>query len=275
MKPNRVEHAVVYAIIIVLFCLNGCTSSREKIKTKALNAGFDNQLIESGAFNLFASIKINNSNHKTIVFYIEGDGQAWKHKHRLSDDPTPINPVSLNLAVVDPNPNIVYLARPCQYLKKKEIKRCSSIYWSSHRYGEEVVDAISEAITKIKSQSNATRIDLIGYSGGGVIAMLVAARRDDVRKIITIAANIDHESWSDWHQVSKLSGSLSPLDYFDKTKNIPQQHFWGGKDNIVPHGSQASFIKLNDGNAQFKYKIIPEFTHHCCWSDYWRKKMNP
>jgi len=256
--------------------INGCsTSSLIETTTEAVKAGFKNQLIQTEDFDLFAYVKINKVITNKIVIYIEGDGHAWERKNSLSDNPTPRKPIALELAVIDPGPNVAYLARPCQYLNKEQLKKCSTKYWSSHRYAREVVDAMSEAITKIKTQSKATNIELIGYSGGGVIAMLVAASRNDVSKITTIAANIDHEAWSDWHGVSKLSGSLTPLSYLTELEGIRQQHFWGGQDKVVPEKTQLSFIARSEKNTLFSYKIIPDFSHDCCWVEHWQDILQP
>ena len=50
-----------------------------------------------------------------VHVYIEGDGYAWATTTDPSDDPTPINPLALRLAAVDDAPNVLYLARPCQF----------------------------------------------------------------------------------------------------------------------------------------------------------------
>jgi len=263
-------------IIICLLGLNGCvTSSLVKTKTNAELAGFQGQLIKTESFDLFAFFKNEDINAKKLVVYIEGDGHAWKRRAVLSSDPTPKNPLSLKLAINDPRALVLYLGRPCQYLEKSKLESCSSKYWSSHRYSENVIESMSEAITKIKSQTSATSIDIIGFSGGGVIAMLVAAQRDDIHKIITVAANIDHESWSEWHGISKLSGSQTPLNYLAELKGIKQQHFWGSKDEVVPYETQLLFIENSKNNAAFKYKVVPDFTHDCCWLEQWSDLMSP
>ena len=39
-----------------------------------------------------------------------------------SDNPTPVNPMLLKLATMDKRPNIVYIARPCQYTFRNKLK---------------------------------------------------------------------------------------------------------------------------------------------------------
>jgi hypothetical protein len=264
----------IVLIILCLFSLNSCVSSSQvNIKSKAESAGFQSQSIKTNNFNLFSLLKNENENTSNLVVYIEGDGRAWKKRTVLSSDPTPKNPLSLKLAIKDPAALVLYLARPCQYLEKSKLEACAQKYWSSHRYSNDVVESMSKAITKFKTQSDASSVEIIGFSGGGVIAMLIAAQRNDINKIITVAANIDHESWSEWHGVTKLKGSLMPLDYLAELENIDQFHYWGGNDEIVPYKTQSKFIDHSKSNPLFKYEVIPDFTHDCCWLEHWSELL--
>jgi serine hydrolase FSH1 len=271
LKDKSLKYLQVYLTIISLIYISSCVDSRVKVETDAVKAGFHNQTIETKFFNLFTSIKIKADASDKIVFYIEGDGHAWKHRNKLSDDPTPKNPISLKLALNDSRSNVVYLARPCQYIEKSKRENCFPKYWSSHRYSKQVVESMNEAITKIKSQTGTSKIELIGFSGGGVIAILIAAKRNDVSKVTTVAANIDHESWSEWHEISNLGGSLTPMDHLSELKSIKQFHYWGSKDDIVPYKTQSSFIAHFENNPLFNYRVIPGFTHDCCWVEYWQE----
>ena len=49
-------------------------------------------------------------------------------------------------------------------------------------------------------------IHLIGYSGGGAIAVLTASRREDVLSVRTIAANLDHSA----HELYKIALEYDP-----------------------------------------------------------------
>lgn len=232
-------------------------------------------IIKTDKFDLISFHNNQNPENNLLIIYIEGDGNSWKSKYRISEDPTPENPVALKLAAIDPRPNVFYLARPCQYLNKTGLQKCSPIYWSSHRYSIDVVNAVNQAITDIKSSNNACEIELVGFSGGGVLAMLVAAIRDDVSKIITVASNIDHVTWSKYHNVSLLEESLNPIDFINDFKNIQQLHLWGEKDALVPVKTQTAFINSLKKNKFFEYRILPDFTHNCCWDDYWAGALRP
>ena len=48
---------------------------------------------------------------------------------------------------------------------------------------------------------------LIGYSGGGTLAWLMASRIPETTRVVTIAANLDIDEWTRIHGDSPLSGS--------------------------------------------------------------------
>jgi hypothetical protein len=224
--------------------------------------------------------------NKKIFVYIEGDGQAWIYRYRLSNNPTPKDPLTLKLAAIDPNPNILYIARPCQFTDLKLDLNCHNKYWSQSRYSIEVVNAINEVINNfkssiiknIKNQKNKPpqlEIHLIGYSGGATIAGLVASIRDDIASIRTIAGNLDHDAVSYFHQTTKLTDSLNLIDYIPKIKHIPQIHYIGEYDQIIPLNIIKNFVNqvnnANDSNLHCaKYKIIKSIDHYHGWENFWQ-----
>ena len=259
------------SILIIIIILSGCApfqQKQEKLKTIAELEGFNFERVLTGQF-LLSTFKKINPNDRELVVYIEGDGYAWKRKNILSDNPTPKNPVALNLALKDPRDSILYIARPCQYLSKEQLENCQPKYWSSHRYAEEVISSINNVIERVKLQSGKQFINLIGYSGGGSVAALVATLRNDVSSIITVVANLDHEKWTEIHNITPLSGSLNASDYALKNENIPQIHLVGANDDIVPVSISKSY-KQKAGNKKFiKIEIISNYNHHCCWEQQW------
>ena len=258
-------------ILVIFTVLYGCESlqqRQDKAIALAAQAGFIYEQVLSGQFLLSTYKKIKPAD-KELIVYIEGDGYAWKRKNILSDDPTPKDPVALELAIKDPRGSILYIARPCQYLSKDQLVQCQPKYWSSHRYSEEVIDSINNEIERAKQDSGIKSINLIGYSGGGTVAVLVAALRNDVSSIITVAANIDHTSWTSLHGITPLTGSLNAANYASATENIPQLHFSGGKDTTVPPEISESYLDKVNNTANIKISVIPDFSHKCCWVDKW------
>ena len=51
---------------------------------------------------------------------------------------------------------------------------------------------------------------LIGYSGGGVLAMLLAEQFPATQAVVTVAGNLDTDAWAIEHGYSPLRGSLNP-----------------------------------------------------------------
>ena len=95
-------------------------------------------------------------------------------------DPTPVNPLALQLALRDPSGAAVYLARPCQFVAAPDKRECARAYWTEQRFSPAVIAASLEAISQLKQRYGAQRLVLVGYSGGGAVASLVAAQRGDV-----------------------------------------------------------------------------------------------
>ena len=209
-----------------------------------------------------------------LVVYLEGDGTSWVRRNQISSDPTPENPVGLRLAAADPSIGVLYLARPCQYLDRPPLRSnppCESRFWTSHRFAPAVVAATSTAIDVEIRRGTYRNVVLVGYSGGGVLAALVAAVRRDVVRLVTVAAPLDLKAWTDLHDVSPLSGSLDPTAHADALR-MPQVHFVGGRDTVVPRAVVDAFAaRLPPGTDA---RIVEEagFDHACCWAEAWRRR---
>ena len=142
-----------------------------------------------------------------LFVYIEGDGLAYLDTRTPSTDPTPVDPLALRLAAADPGPAVLYLGRPCQFAPGRGDPRCSVRAWTTARFGANVVASIDDAISRERARAPERPLVLVGYSGGGVIAALVAARRKDVSLLITVAAPLDVADWTRRMGVSPLDGS--------------------------------------------------------------------
>ena len=234
----------------------------------AEDTGWQRQQIPAGRFTLTGYAKGLDSAGRDLVVYIESDGYAWRSRWALSPDPTPRDPQGLRLALRDSGPRVLYLARPCQFARDAW-QGCEPIYWSSHRYGEAVVAALDQAIDEVKTRVGASAVSLLGISGGGVVAALLAARRDDVAQLTTIAANLDHAAWTEHHEVSPLTGSLNPADFAERLEQIPQRHFVGAADDVVPPIIVESYLARMTDRSKTEIIVIPGFDHDCCWIDAW------
>lgn len=203
----------------------------------------------------------------TLHVYIEGDGRAWLGRTRPSPDPTPQQPVGAELALEDPAAAVLYLARPCQWRPETAAGTCDRHLWTTGRYAEGVVAGYVEILEQVRKSRQNGRLALIGYSGGGAIAALLAARMSEVDWLLTVAANLDTARWTTLHQVSALSASLNPAESADRARAIPQRHFVGALDTIVPLAVVAGYAERGAGPASVQQ--LPGADHHCCWKSLW------
>ncbi len=250
--------------------LSACTvggAAQKNIQT-ALPIEFKVQKYHTSTFTLHGLLRAPKVNNDSLHVYIEGDGLAWISRTKPSTNPTPTDDVTLSLAKHDPsNAAVLYLARPCQYVQGQDRRLCQRKFWTSHRLAPEVITALNEAIDKAKQDTNAKDVVLVGFSGGGAAAVLVAAKRNDVKFLGSVAGLLDHEKWTNWHNVSPLSGSLNPVEFVQQVQSIPQKHISGLSDDIVPTSTQDPFCKkLNQADA---CESIAGVNHYSPWYQYW------
>lgn len=202
--------------------------------------------------------------------YLEGDGLAFLRRGRRSNDPTPERPVALELAAVDPYPgDVFYVARPCQY-ETRAAAQCEPSLWTVARYGETVVETTRERIDGIVGPDRT--IELVGFSGGGVVAALVAARRDRVARLVTVASPLDVEAWTRAMDVPALVLSLSPMDHVAVLSRVPQTHFASGADRVVPLAVVERFvaaIRAGDGAGREVDLVLHPDRAHTDWPSVW------
>jgi len=237
----------------------------EQLATKA---GWARTTLETSTFTLASFAPRTQVTTDTLTVYIEGDGFAWINASTPSMDPTPRDPLALKLALLDQTGTAVYLARPCQFVQKNEQRNCNTRYWTSHRFAVEVIESSNAAIDQLKREAGARHLKLVGYSGGGAVAALVAAHRTDVVALITVAGNLDHAAWTSMHKITPLSGSLNAADASARLQSIPQRHYVGQKDTIIGEGVARSYV-ARFGSPGPAIIVMPDFDHHCCWTAAW------
>jgi len=265
---------LLFCLTVSLFLQTGCIATtflpRPQIAAAvAKEAKWQPQDLDTDSFRLRLYLPQNHLKLRQAVVYIEGDGLAWIDRSNPSSDPTPRDPIALRLAVSLNDRASAYIARPCQYTLEADSDRCRTEFWTNARYSEPVLTATSQAIDHIKELFAARKLILVGYSGGGTIAALLAARRDDVSLLVTVAANLDTEFWTKHHQVSPLVGSLNPANFRDRLKNLPQVHFVGSDDEIVPPSVARSYALKIEKSLLQSIRYVDDADHTCCWADLW------
>lgn len=251
-------------LFVLTIILSSCqTTAPEKTIHKS---GFKTVVVKGGDFWITTLQKITDET-KPYVFYIEGDGAAFISRTKVSLDPTPKKHMLLNLAAMDKRPNVIYVARPCQYTPMHLNPKCNNHYWTDKRMSDDSAESINKAINSI---NNGHKFSLIGFSGGGGIAVLVAARNPMTHDIISIAANLDHATFTDLHKVTPMTASLNPIKYAKQINKIPQLHLSGGKDKIVPDIIAEKFVKASASRC-VKQKIYKNASHNKGWEEVWKE----
>ena len=128
-------------------------------------------------------------------------------------------------------PDIAYLARPCQFVTNDF---CHRQLWTFQRYHPSVVNGMNAALNILRQTGDYQQLELIGYSGGATIALLLAALRDDVISVRTVAGNLAPHYLNRHHGVSEMREALSPINAAGQLMHIPQIHWFGRKDSVVP-----------------------------------------
>jgi len=228
------------------------------------------QRISAGPFELQAYLRMPAAPAARLTVYLESDGHAWIDQRTISADPTPLRPLLLEMAGADPAVAVAYVARPCQYPVGAMPAACHPAYWTNERFAPVVVDTTNAAIDNLLRISRAREIVLIGYSGGGVLAALVAARRNDVAGLVTVAAPLDHARWTGLHAISPLAGSLNPADDAERLASVPQIHLVGTRDDIVPRAPVDSYMARLPDRRRARVVEVSSQTHDCCWVGAWR-----
>jgi len=253
-------------ILMLLGVLAGCADPNAHADAMAQPVGLRRERVDTDSFVLTAFVRITRPD-LSLTIYIEGDGLAWRSRYQPSDDPTPHQALGLALAVADPGPNVAYLARPCQFTPMTMNPRCGIPYWTNKRYAEEVIVAMNQAVTHYAAGVSGQRINLVGYSGGGALAVLVAARRSDVASLRTVAGNLDQVEVNRLHGVSAMPESLNAMDVAQRVATIPQIHFSGAEDTVVPPVIAQGFVAAAGRCAQAR--IVAGMSHDSHWGRVW------
>ena len=263
---------VFFAFLVFVGCA-GIEDRRDDAQQLARHAGLNSQVLQGGTFQLQVFYRLESSPENAasapLRIYIEGDGFAWINRYRISPDPTPRNPIALKLAATDRSAAVLYVARPCQYIGVGRNPNCTQKYWTSHRFAPEVIASTSAVIDQAKKAAGATAIELVGFSGGGAVAVLVAARRSDVVGIRTVAGNLDHVTLNRRKKVSPLIGSLNAADVAERVSTIPQIHFVGADDHVIGAYVAESYRRRTAASTCIKIQEILGASHTDGWDDIW------
>lgn len=266
--------------LIAATLLMGCVNSKP-INLREWSVGLNTEWVTVKEHKLLVLEKTAGSSLEEIHFYIEGDGTPWVTRYLMAENPTPRYPLALALMKRDPNLSF-YLGRPCYYQAPEfysslnqpdSASPCDFHYWTDARYSSNVVElmktALENTLQQLPQDKKSLPVVLIGHSGGGTLAMLLAQRLEEVDGVITIAANMDTDAWTQKQGYSPLKNSLSVANETNFRK-LPQVHLAGSVDKVVPPEINLPLMKKMEKN----FTIIENFDHNCCWLRDWPNILN-
>lgn len=232
---------ILYIFFLFSICFFSCT------KSITVPSEFNYKEVSSGTYTLACWQKISNENSPFHI-YIEGDGNSFNRYGYPTDNPTPKGTFLREIAFNDPNDNVIYLARPGQFVENQNKNQTD---WTTGRFSKKIVDSVSQAVNEL---SKGNPIILIGYSGGALLSGLIINENPNLNVIkwITIAGVLNHTKWTEKLNLPPLKDSLD-LDYLPKVKQI---HLVGEKDKIVPAELTKSIVCTQD------LIIVPKATHN-------------
>jgi hypothetical protein len=252
----RISRLVGLSILFVLGCAGTASGPDDLARQHGLESawvrgqGFRHRVFRRGA------------DHGPLHVYLEGDGRPWLTRRQINTDPTPRRALALRLMLRDPAAGL-YLGRPCYHGSASD-PGCSPWLWTHGRYSEPVIASMAAALDRTAGANR--KLILIGYSGGGTIAMLLAQRLPNVTQVVTVAANLDTAAWTRHHGFSPLTGSMNPAEMAPLPTHIAQLHLAGGRDRNVPPRLSARAGARQAGTG---LRIIRDYDHRCCWERDW------
>lgn len=273
MPLKRLTLILLSASILGGCALSSLNTRHETAVNIAAAAAMNERIIAAGVFNLTVWERAPKAD-SSVNIYIEGDGLAWLNRHTKSLNPTPPDPLTLRLAAMDKAVNVIYMARPCQYSGWNGGDACPDLYWSQGRTAPEVIQSYIQALDNIKNKYHTGGFNLIGYSGGAGVAALLAAARNDILSLKTIAGNTDYAAFTTLHSISPMSASIDPITAAAKLAQLPQIHFIGGNDTIVPAAIFNSWQRASGMGTCIQSITVSDTSHEKGWIEKWPELLN-
>lgn len=232
------RHAVFLAVFI---CLSGCSTTLHTFSDDFIYVP-----VRAGEYDIVTYQKISDA-HAPVRIYIEGDGNAFDATGRPTDNPTPRGDTVRRMAIRDASPNVIYMARPCQYIMSDG---CNVSDWTSGRFSPRIISVMADAVRSVAPNRE---IVLIGYSGGALLSGLIITQNPDINisQWITVAGVLNHGDWTHYFGDTPLSDSVN----MDELPRVSQLHYVASRDAVVP-------LHLSKQWTQNKMIIVPNTLHN-------------
>lgn len=248
------------SLVLMILLISACSSYQGLIKAGQLS----DQIVEGTNYRHRVLINVPGQTNPSATnwhVYIEGDGRAVTAQGRPSLDPTPKKPLLLPMMLQDPRPSL-YLGRPCYY--HTEDPNCSPLNWTISRYSQDTVDSMRTVLEH--SLPDTASITLIGHSGGGTLAVLLAKYLNNVNTVVTLAGNLQVARWIQYHHYSPLAASLDPAAEPPLPACINQYHFAGAEDEEILPSWIEEYAQQQPGSH---FQRLEGTDHRAGWPLWW------
>lgn len=200
---------------------------------------------------------------RPLIVILEGDGRPWLYATRIARNPTVDDPLLWNW-FSQWSGQALYLGRPCYFAPSlaQTDPACAPYWYTNGRYSAAVVDSLQQALQRLAPNRP---LVLLGHSGGGTLAMLLAPELPHACAVVTLAGNLNVAAWVRAHGYSPLTGSLDPAREPPLPPRIGQWHLYSTQDRTI----QASWI-LAEARRQHAHAIAePASSHDRGWRPFW------
>lgn len=285
--PVKTSNLLKVCVITVAVLLNACATPTERIERQADRMNLVPLTLTAKGFAVRAFYGTGNAPNRVLHVYLEGDGAAWRRRqiydpsagctdkdtdtcgrwrvrYEIPKDPTSRQPVMLPLLELDDTARL-YLGRPC-YMGFATLAPCTPELWTFKRYSTVVVDTLAEALETFLAKRSFQHIVWLGHSGGGTLAMLLAARFPQTTAVVTLAGNLDVTAWAAHHGYTPLTGSLDPAREPPLAPHIVQRHYLGALDPIITPQIVAKAVAKQPGAVM---EVLPQVDHNRGWQHHW------
>lgn len=164
--------------------------------------------------------------------------------------------------VVKKNSLAFVMARPGCMVNNR---RSHGDHGSYDHYTEERIDAVSNSIRSLKEHYKASKVFLIGHSGGAVTAGIIAGRHPDlINGFVAIAFPANIPDWRIYRNKGKAwEDSLSPHEFVNNIK--PSTLLFivsGSEDDITPPSFSAEYADVAANRGLSVEHIVLEGENH-------------
>ncbi len=267
-------------LLVATGLLGGCYLPNMDMKKQtamrlAVPNGMFERAIPADPYMITAFERVHSKNTLANV-YIEGGPMVWDDFLKERETATPMNPLALHMSTRDLAPNVIWLARPCQFAYSPKIdgSACTREEWANGRFSLTNLRAMNTALDNIKKRHGITGFNLIGVHDGAGVAIHLAAARKDVKSLRTVAGMVDTDTFKqvyapDYYETTTGKTSNNPAMHAEHLARIPQHHMIGEWDDVVGADMAQKFRQAAGNSPCIRVSEVKGVTHEKGWVNRW------